>query len=248
MTALIGGLIPTCISQIIGHQLVMYKLKSYIEMYQLPKEYEVIIALFVSLLSFAIELYVTELFSYKAEMLWSLFLITLDLYALTIAFQVIDESSGSIIILFLLEAFIIAYTVGLSAIPEVFMVIYFGEWILSFRAALASFLNKLLNGITMVVLFPVGDKRSKKNAFKWYLLLSAIGFVLVFSLVPEDKKRKKRRKGLRVARKGRKIIFNFTRVNLCFGQSTETEPPNSIGPIMDGVNTTNGSSSMSRTY
>ena len=100
----------------------------------------------------------------------------------------------------------------------------------------------------MVVLFPVGDKRSKKNAFKWYLLLSAIGFVLVFSLVPEDKKRKKRRKGLRVARKGRKIIFNFTRVNLCFGQSTETEPPNSIGPIMDGVNTTNGSSSMSRIY
>lgn len=191
MTALIGGLIPTCISQIIGHQLVMYKLKSYIEMYQLPKEYEVIIALFVSLLSFAIELYVTELFSYKAEMLWSLFLITLDLFALTIAFQVIDESSGSIIILFLLEAFIIAYTVGLSAIPEVFMVIYFGEWILSFGAALASFLNKLLNGITMVVLFPVGDKRSEKNAFKWYLLLSAIGFVLVFSLVPEDKKERR---------------------------------------------------------
>lgn len=248
MTAIFGGIIPTCVAQIVGIQVVMYKLKSYFEMSQLPKEYEVIIALFVSMLSFTIELYVSESFSYKVIMLWSLFLITADLFALVIIFQVIDESSGSIIILFLLEAFIIAYTVGLSAIPDLVLVMYFGEYFLCFRAAVASLLNKFINGITMIVLFPVGDKRNKKNAFKWYLLLSAIGFVLVFSLVPDDKKRKKRRKGLRVATKGRKITFNVTRVYLCFGQSTETEPPIPIDPIIDGANTTSGSGVMSRIY
>nr|POE97506.1 putative inositol transporter 2 [Quercus suber] len=61
------------------------------------------------------------------------------------------------------------FVVGFDAIPELFNVKIYNEEDLCFGGAAASFVNNLLNGLTILILFKDGEKNIDiKRAFAWY--------------------------------------------------------------------------------
>ena len=236
LSSLIKGLVPVIVSQLLGHQLVIHSIKGCLEKTEIRKEFELLSSVFVGFASMMIEFYVIKKFGLKKTMVCSLAFITLDLFALVSVLEFVGSSKkkGNLIMFVIFQLYVIFYTVGFSAIPELLNVKIYNEEDLCFGGAAASFFNKLFNGLTILILFKDGEKDIDiKRAFAWYLFFAAAGGIAVFIVVPDASKRKKKKKKAR--RRGKRAIKMVIAYLVCLAErSTDRDPPNPSNSTSSG--------------
>lgn len=235
-SSLIGGLVPVLVSQILGHQLVIHSTKNCLEKTETPKEFEVLSSLFVGFASTVIEFYAIKKFGLKKTMTCSLALIAIDLFALLWVLEFVGSNNkkGSLILFVIFQLYVVFYSVGFNAIPELLNVKIYEDEDLCFGGAAASFLNKLVNGLTILILFKDGENEINiKHAFCYYLFFAAAGGIAVLSVVPDASKGKKKKKLAR--RRGKRAIKMVIAYLVCFAErSTDRDPPTPTNPTSSG--------------